>query len=223
MMARLLLRAWPRDLAVGLAAPCRTLSAGFEPGQYLQRSIVPTMHFQDSLPRLPIPKLEDTMRRYLSAQKPLLDDGQFRKTEELCKNFENGIGKKLHEQLVAQDKQNKHTSYISGQGFDRHLFALRNLAKAKGIALPELYLDPAYKQINHNILSTSTLSSPAVNLGGFAPVVPDGFGIGYAVHNNWIGCNVSAYQSRNAREFLQCVEKALEDMFDAFEGKAIKT
>lgn len=51
MMARLLLRAWPRDLAVGLAAPCRTLSAGFEPGQYLQRSIVPTMHFQDSLPR----------------------------------------------------------------------------------------------------------------------------------------------------------------------------
>lgn len=658
MVARLLLRAWPRGLAVGLAAPCRTLSAGFEPGQYLQRSIVPTMHFQDSLPRLPIPKLEDTMRRYLSAQKPLLDDGQFRKTEELCKNFENGIGKKLHEQLVAQDKQNKHTSYISGpwfdmyltarnpivlnfnpfmafhpdpkseyndqltratnltvsalrflkalragllepevfhlnparsdtatfkrlirlvpsalswygaylvkaypldmsqyfrlfnstrlprpcrdelftddkarhllvlrkghfyvfdvldqdgkivsaseiqahlkyilsdrslapefplayltsedrdiwaglrqklvqggneetlrrvdaavfclclddfpvkdlihlshsmlhgdgtnrwfdksfnlilaedgtaavhfehawgdgvavlrflnevfkdstqapavtpqsppartdssravqklsfklddavkagisaakakfdatvktltidciqfqrggkeflkgqkvspdsvaqlafqmaflrqygqtvatyescstaafkhgrtetirpasvftkrcseafvrepskhsaaalrqmvaecseyhnqltreaamgQGFDRHLFALRNLAKAKGIALPELYLDPAYKQINHNILSTSTLSSPAVNLGGFAPVVPDGFGIGYAVHNNWIGCNVSAYQSRNAREFLQCVEKALEDMFDAFEGKAIKT
>lgn len=28
--------------------------------------------------RLPIPKLEDTMRRYLSAQKPLLDDSQFR-------------------------------------------------------------------------------------------------------------------------------------------------
>jgi carnitine O-palmitoyltransferase 2 len=29
-------------------------------------------------PRLPIPKLEDTIRRYLSAQKPLLDDSQFR-------------------------------------------------------------------------------------------------------------------------------------------------
>uniref|UniRef100_A0A8C6BUE4 Carnitine O-palmitoyltransferase 2, mitochondrial n=1 Tax=Monodon monoceros TaxID=40151 RepID=A0A8C6BUE4_MONMO len=223
MVAGLLLRAWPRGLAFGPGALSRLLSTGFDPGQYLQLSIVPTMHYQDSLPRLPIPKLEDTIRRYLSAQKPLLDDGQFRKTEQLCKSFENGIGKELHKQLVAQDKQNKHTSYISGQGFDRHLFALRYLGAARGIDLPELYLDPAYRQINHNILSTSTLSSPAVNIGGFAPVVPDGFGIAYAVHDNWIGCNVSAYQGRNAHEFLQCVEKALEGMFDALEGKAIKS
>ncbi|XP_046940607.1 carnitine O-palmitoyltransferase 2, mitochondrial isoform X3 [Lynx rufus] len=110
-----------------------------------------------------------------------------------------------------------------GQGFDRHLFALRYLAAAKGIALPELYLDPAYGQINHNILSTSTLNSPAMNIGGFAPVVPDGFGIGYAVHDNWIGCSISSYPGRNAREFVQCVEKALEDIFDAIEGKCIKT
>lgn len=658
MVARLLLRAWPRGPAVGLGAPRRPLSADSGRGQFLQRSIVPTMHYQDSLPRLPIPKLEDSIRRYLSAQKPLLDAEQFRKTEELCKSFENGIGQELHKQLVAQDKQNKHTSYISGpwfdmyltardpivlnfnpfmafnpdpkpeyneqltratnmtvsavrfmktlragllepevfhlnpvrsdtdtfkrlirfvpsslswygaylvnaypldmsqyfrlfnstrlprpsrdelatddkarhllvlrkgnfyvfdvldqdgnivsaseiqahlkyilsdnspapefplayltsenrdvwaelrqklesggneealrkvdsavfclclddfpikdlvhlshnmlhgdgsnrwfdksfnliiakdgtaavhfehawgdgvavlrffnevfkdstqapaitpqgqpasmdssvavqklqfrlndalktgiraakekfdatmktltidyiqfhrggkeflkkqklspdsvaqlafqmaflrqygktvatyescstaafkhgrtetirpasvftrrcseafvrepskhsagelqhmmaecskyhgqltreaamgQGFDRHLFALRYLAAAKGVALPELYLDPAYRQINHNILSTSTLTSPAVNIGGFAPVVPDGFGIGYAVHDNWIGCNVSCYPGRNAREFLQCVHKALDDMFDAMEGKSIKT
>ncbi|XP_036300949.1 carnitine O-palmitoyltransferase 2, mitochondrial isoform X1 [Pipistrellus kuhlii] len=658
MVARLLLRAWPRVAAGGPGAPRRPLSAGSGPGQYLQRSIVPTMHYQDSLPRLPVPKLEDTIRRYLSAQKPLLDDEQFRKTEEFCKNFKNGIGQELHNQLVAQDKQNKHTSYISGpwfdmyltardpivlnfnpfmafnpdpkseyndqltratnmtvsairflktlrdgllepevfhlnpaksdtdtfkklirfvpsslswygaylvnaypldmsqyfrlfnstrlprpsrdelftdnkarhllvlrkghfyvfdvldqngnivsaseiqahlkyilsdnspapefplaylpsenrdiwaelrqklesggneetlrkvdsavfclclddfpikdlvhlshtmlhgdgtnrwydksfnliiakdgtaavhfehawgdgvavlrffnevfkdstqapaitpqsqpastdssaavqklnfklndavktgiiaakekfdatmktltvdciqfqrggkeflkqqklspdsvaqlafqmaflrqygqtvatyescstaafkhgrtetirpasvftkrcseafvreaskhsagelkqmmaecskyhgqltreaamgQGFDRHLFALRYLAAAQGIALPELYLDPAYGQINHNILSTSTLTSPAVNIGGFAPVVPDGFGVGYAVHDNWIGCNVSSYTSRNAREFLQCVQKALEDMFDAMEGKSVRT
>ncbi|XP_055978326.1 carnitine O-palmitoyltransferase 2, mitochondrial isoform X1 [Sorex fumeus] len=110
-----------------------------------------------------------------------------------------------------------------GQGFDRHLFALRYLAAARGLGLPELYQDPAYKQINHNILSTSTLASPAVNLGGFAPVVPDGFGVGYAVHDNWIGCNVSSYPSRNAQEFLHCVQKALGDIFDALEGKAIKT
>lgn len=62
-----------------------------------------------------------------------------------------------------------------------------------------------------------------MNIGGFAPVVPDGFGVGYAVHDNWIGCNVSSYTSRNSREFLQCVQKALEDMFDAMEGKSIKT
>ncbi|KAL8178651.1 UNVERIFIED_CONTAM: Carnitine O-palmitoyltransferase 2, mitochondrial [Gekko kuhli] len=82
--------------------------------QFLHHSLVPTMHYQKSLPRLPIPKLEDTIRRYLNAQKPLLNDDQFRKTDQLAVNFRNGIGRELHEQLVAQDKQNKHTSYISG-------------------------------------------------------------------------------------------------------------
>lgn len=38
--------------------------------QYIQESLLPTDHFQLSLPRLPIPKLEDTCVRYLRAQKP---------------------------------------------------------------------------------------------------------------------------------------------------------
>lgn len=108
-----------------------------------------------------------------------------------------------------------------GQGFDRHLFALRNLANSKGQVLHDLYTDPAYPAINHNILSTSTLTSPAVNLGGFAPVVPDGFGVGYGVHDNWIGCNVSSYPARNVHEFLQCVHKSLEDIFTVVEGKPL--
>lgn len=105
-----------------------------------------------------------------------------------------------------------------GQGFDRHLFALRYLANSKGESLHSLYTDPAYSSINHNILSTSTLTSPAVSLGGFAPVVPDGFGVGYGVHDDWIGCNVSTYPARNVHEFLQCVHKSLEDIFTVLEG-----
>ncbi|CAJ1059704.1 carnitine O-palmitoyltransferase 2%2C mitochondrial isoform X1 [Xyrichtys novacula] len=108
-----------------------------------------------------------------------------------------------------------------GQGFDRHLFAMRYLANSKGQALHSLYTDPAYAAINHNILSTSTLTSPAVSLGGFAPVVPDGFGVGYGVHDDWIGCNVSSYPARNVHEFLQCVHKSLEDIFTVLEGKAL--
>ena len=64
-----------------------------------------------------------------------------------------------------------------GQGFDRHLFGLKHIAQQQG-ELPEFFHDPAYAKINHNILSTSTLSSPAVIIGGFAPVVPDGYGVG---------------------------------------------
>lgn len=66
-----------------------------------------------------------------------------------------------------------------GQGFDRHLFALKYLAQQQSLPVPALYKDPAYAAINHNILSTSTLGSPAVELGGFAPVVRDGYGLGY--------------------------------------------
>lgn len=108
-----------------------------------------------------------------------------------------------------------------GQGFDRHLFAMRYLANSKGQPLHSLYMDPAYAAINHNILSTSTLTSPAVSLGGFAPVVPDGFGVGYGVHDEWIGCNVSSYPARNVHEFLQCVHKSLEDIFSVLEGKPL--
>lgn len=108
-----------------------------------------------------------------------------------------------------------------GQGFDRHLFALRYLTNSKGEPLHSIYTDPAYSAINHNILSTSTLTSPAVSLGGFAPVVPDGFGVGYGVHDDWIGCNVSTYPARNVHEFLQCVHKSLEDIFTVLEGKPL--
>ncbi|KAF3835678.1 hypothetical protein F7725_028236 [Dissostichus mawsoni] len=110
---------------------------------------------------------------------------------------------------------------LQGQGFDRHLFAMKYLANSQSQALHSLYSDPAYTAINHNILSTSTLTSPAVNLGGFAPVVPDGFGVGYGVHDDWIGCNVSSYPDRNVHDFLQCVHKSLEDIFTVLEGKAL--
>uniref|UniRef100_A0A9J8AJQ2 Carnitine palmitoyltransferase 2 n=1 Tax=Cyprinus carpio carpio TaxID=630221 RepID=A0A9J8AJQ2_CYPCA len=189
--------------------------------EYLHKSVVPTMHYQKSLPRLPVPKLEDTIRRYLAAQRPLLNDEQYSNTEKVAHDFQSGVGKQLHEELVALDKNNKHTSYISGQGFDRHLFAMRYLANSKGMALHSLYQDPAYTAINHNILSTSTLTSPAVSLGGFAPVVPDGFGVGYGVHDEWIGCNVSSYPARNVHEFLKCVHKSLEDIFTVLDGKPI--
>lgn len=51
MMPRLLLRIWPRGPALVLGAPSRALSAGSGSAEYLQHSIVPTMHYQDSLPR----------------------------------------------------------------------------------------------------------------------------------------------------------------------------
>lgn len=66
---------------------------------------------------------------------------------------------------------------FSGQGFDRHLFALRKIAERNSRDLPSIYTNPSYELINRNILSTSTLSSDQVYVGAFGPVVPDGYGI----------------------------------------------
>ncbi|XP_029904807.1 carnitine O-palmitoyltransferase 2, mitochondrial [Myripristis murdjan] len=148
-------------------------------------------------------------------------------TKRCAHAFVNQPGQHSVEQLQAMlNECSKYHGQLTkeaamGQGFDRHLFALRYLANTTGQALHSLYKDPAYTAINHNILSTSTLTSPAVNLGGFAPVVPDGFGVGYGVHDNWIGCNVSSYPDRNVHEFLQCVHKSLEDIFTVLEGKPV--
>lgn len=109
-----------------------------------------------------------------------------------------------------------------GQGFDRHLFALRILAESTG-KLPELFQDPAYKRINHINMSTSTLASPALMLGGFGPVVRDGFGVGYLIQDDWLGCNVTSYPpDTDVRGFLECVKLSLEDIYSVLEGKNFK-
>ncbi|KAK3908474.1 Carnitine O-palmitoyltransferase 2, mitochondrial [Frankliniella fusca] len=103
-----------------------------------------------------------------------------------------------------------------GQGFDRHLFGLRKLAEKRGGTLPEIYQDPAYATINHNILSTSTLSSDVVALGGFGPVVKDGLGIGYSIYDNRLGTVVSYYKGNaDGNGFKDCLEESFKDIHKA--------
>ncbi|GFO20586.1 carnitine o-palmitoyltransferase 2, mitochondrial [Plakobranchus ocellatus] len=98
-----------------------------------------------------------------------------------------------------------------GHGFDRHLFCLKNLAEKEGMSLP-MFTHPAYAHLNHIILSTSTLTDPAVVMGGFAAVTPDGFGVGYGITDDHIGFNVTTYPACNVRDFISCCEKALDDI-----------
>ncbi|CAG4948902.1 unnamed protein product [Colias eurytheme] len=89
--------------------------------QFLQQSSVPTMHFQKSLPRLPIPELSKTGERYLNALRPLLTSEQYSSAEKRTNAFLMGQGKDLHMKLIAKDKAHKHTSYISDYWFDLYL------------------------------------------------------------------------------------------------------
>ncbi len=112
---------------------------------------------------------------------------------------------KLHNQLVKEGAM--------GQGFDRHLFAMKYHAEIrKKQAAPDFYKSHAYKFINHNTLSTSTLAYPAILTGGFAPVVPDGFGIGYRILDKTLGASVSSYQANELTPFVN----ALVDTYERF-------
>ncbi|XP_041988036.1 carnitine O-palmitoyltransferase 2, mitochondrial [Aricia agestis] len=89
--------------------------------QYLQKSKVPTMHFQKSLPRLPIPELSKSKDRFLNAVRPLMNSDEYAKTIQIVNSFADKEGKTLQETLIAKDKANKHTSYISDYWFDLYL------------------------------------------------------------------------------------------------------
>ncbi|XP_058818068.1 carnitine O-palmitoyltransferase 2, mitochondrial [Topomyia yanbarensis] len=100
-----------------------------------------------------------------------------------------------------------------GQGFDRHLFGLRHTAETNDIPPPCIFQDPAYAAINQNILSTSTLSSPALLAGCFGPVVQDGYGIGYNIQEGFLGSVVTSYKShRDGQDFVNCLRSAYEDI-----------
>ncbi|XP_055542351.1 carnitine O-palmitoyltransferase 1, liver isoform isoform X2 [Wyeomyia smithii] len=67
--------------------------------------------FQGSLPRLPLPSVENTMSRYLRSVRPLLDDDNYSRMERLAKEFQNGIATKLQRYLLLKSWWS--TNYVS--------------------------------------------------------------------------------------------------------------
>lgn len=73
------------------------------------------LRFQDSLPRLPVPALEETAKRYLKSLHPILSASEYTKSKAAVENFirPGGVGCKLQEKLIArrEDPQNKNWIY----------------------------------------------------------------------------------------------------------------
>lgn len=93
----------------------------YENYQYLPRSKVPMLHFQPSLPRLPLPELNNTCDRYLKSVKPISNANEYSKTEKFVSDFEKNVGAQLQTLLIQHDKANKHTSYVSEPWFNMYL------------------------------------------------------------------------------------------------------
>ncbi|XP_017471616.1 PREDICTED: carnitine O-palmitoyltransferase 2, mitochondrial isoform X2 [Rhagoletis zephyria] len=141
-------------------------------------------------------------------------------TKEFCESLMQSQSKNLEsKELYSSIKRcsEVHNKLVKeaamGQGFDRHLFALKHQALVHGKRLPQIYDSEAYAKINHNIISTSTLSSNALLAGSFGPVVADGLGIGYSIQDGYCGAIVSSYeQQRDGKEFVHNLEAALKDI-----------
>ncbi|KPI85728.1 carnitine palmitoyltransferase-like protein [Leptomonas seymouri] len=87
----------------------------------LMPSPIPTRHFQRSLPKLPLPSLNDTLQRYLVAVQPLCTPRQQEETARVVKVFKEKEGPHLQEELRRTAKANLHTSFISSDLFERRL------------------------------------------------------------------------------------------------------
>lgn len=70
--------------------------------------------FEDSLPRLPVPTLEETSRRYLKSVHPLLNKTEFEHTKQAVQDFvkPGSIGEQLQTRLQARREDPKHRNWI---------------------------------------------------------------------------------------------------------------
>jgi carnitine O-acetyltransferase len=72
------------------------------------------LRFQDSLPKLPVPTLEQTAARYIKSLRPLLTPSELEASTKAVQDFiaPTGPGRKLQEKLLARREDPKHKNWI---------------------------------------------------------------------------------------------------------------
>lgn len=105
-----------------------------------------TYSFQTSLPRLPVPAVKDTMRRYLESVQPLLDAQQFKRMQALARDFEMTVGPRL--QWYLKLKSWWATNYVS-DWWEEYVY-LRGrgpiMVNSNYYAMDYIYIIPTPKQ-----------------------------------------------------------------------------
>ncbi|KJZ78122.1 hypothetical protein HIM_02759 [Hirsutella minnesotensis 3608] len=85
-------------------APAKRNNSSLPTGYVEDQSKGPMLRFQESLPRLPVPTLEETSKRYLKSLHPLLNQVEYEASKKAVAEFikPGAIGTKLQERLVAK-------------------------------------------------------------------------------------------------------------------------
>eukprot|EP01137_Pigoraptor_chileana_P035371 Opistho-2@29268 len=68
-----------------------------------------TLQYQDQLPRLPVPNLEETCSKYLASVRPVVNDADYEETSRVVNDFKRpgGAGERLHVKLVERAKEHR--------------------------------------------------------------------------------------------------------------------
>ncbi|ORC90196.1 putative carnitine/choline acetyltransferase [Trypanosoma theileri] len=111
---------------------------------------------------------------------------------------------------------------VNGEGVDRHLTALRQLAlDCKDGAALNFFEDDVYKTCTRWLLSTSNVSNAWINRFAFGPVTPNGYGLGYVIDENEVRIMLSAFTSSpstNVGDLKAALECAAMSLFHLLDG-----
>ncbi|ETW81552.1 hypothetical protein HETIRDRAFT_156259 [Heterobasidion irregulare TC 32-1] len=113
----------------------------------------------------------------------------------------------------------RHVQYAAwaadGQGIDRHLYGLKKMLR-EGEPLPQIYQDEAFSRTSHWELSTSQLSSPFLDGWGYGEVVPDGYGLAYAIGDNYLRWTITSLKRDTAvlKHYLAEAATEVRQMMD---------
>jgi len=112
-----------------------------------------------------------------------------------CEAMQSNTSTDTHRTKLFRQAATRHVQSSSwagsGQGVVRHLSGLKKLLR-EGEDLPEIYTDAAFGKTTHWELSTSQLSSPWFDAWGYGEVVPDGFGLAYAIGNDYLRWTITS-------------------------------
>jgi len=107
-----------------------------------------------------------------------------------------------------------------GQGVDRHLYGMLNIARWKlqsmpslAFNFPALFKDPAFSKLTTSVLSTSNVSAPCFDLFGFGPVCSQGLGIAYNVQEDSLRINITSFQGE-AKKYAEALTTSLREMHE---------
>ncbi|KAG5499014.1 hypothetical protein GH5_03712 [Leishmania sp. Ghana 2012 LV757] len=86
-----------------------------------------------------------------------------------------------------------------GEGYDRHLMALRHIARINGDrAALAFFEDDLFLKTSTSVLSTSEFSQPWLRYYTFGPMQSNGYGLGYVIDEREVRVSLSAFTNSPA-------------------------